>query len=44
MIEGIKGTEEWIAEWRSKADERVGLLLQSLIYLFKLFFVLHELN
>ena len=28
MIEGIEGTEEWMAEWRNKGDEgRVGLLL-----------------
>ena len=28
MIEGIDGTEEWMAEWRNKGDEgRIGLLL-----------------
>ena len=28
MIEGIEGTEEWMAEWRNKGDKgRVGLLL-----------------
>ena len=27
MIEGIKGTEEWMAEWRNKDEGRVGLLL-----------------
>ena len=28
VIEGIEGTEEWMAEWRNKGDEgRVGLLL-----------------
>ena len=28
MIEGIEGTEEWMAEWRNKDDEgRVCLLL-----------------
>ena len=28
MIEGIEGTEEWMAEWKNKGDEgRVGLLL-----------------
>ena len=27
MIEGIEGTEEWMAEWRNKGDEgRVGVL------------------
>ena len=30
MIEGIDGTEEWMAEWRNKGDEgRIGLLLCS---------------